>query len=41
MIYGLIEGNDWRSDRMDKDDSVNLKKLDDPAPEYQSQQCNK
>ena len=32
MISGLIEGGDWRSDRMGKDDSEDLTKLDDPVP---------
>ena len=32
MTSGLIEGGDWRSDSMDKDDSEDLTKLDDPVP---------
>ena len=35
MISGLIEGGSWRSARMDKDDSEELTKLDDPALEHQ------
>ena len=31
MISGPIEGNVWRSDRMDKDDNKDLTKLDDPS----------
>ena len=37
-ISGLIEDNDWRKDRMDKDDMPNLKKLSDPAPGYEREQ---
>ena len=37
-ISGLIEDNDWRKDRMDKDDMPNLKKLADPAPGYEREQ---
>ena len=41
IISVLVEGNDWRSDRMEKDDSEELTKVDDPAPEHQRQQWNK
>ena len=41
MIYGLIEGGGWRSDKMDKNDSEDLTKLDDLASEYQRRQWNK
>ena len=41
MISELIEGGDWRSDSMDKDDSEDLTKLDDPEPEHQRQKRNK
>ena len=41
MISGLIEGNYWISDSMEKYDIEDLRKIDDMAPEHQMQQWNK
>ena len=41
MIYGIIEGNDWRSYRMDKYDIEDLIKLDDMSQKHQRKQRNK
>ena len=41
MTSGLNEGGGCRSDSMDKDDSEDLTKLDNPAPENQRQHCGK
>ena len=41
MTSGLNEGGGCRSDSMDKDDSEDLTKLDDPSPENQRQQFDK
>ena len=40
-VAGLIEAFDWRSNRSGRDDSENLNKLGDPAPEYQRQMWKK
>ena len=41
MISGITDGNDRRSDRMEKCDSKEPTKLDDQATEHQRQQWNK